>query len=50
MLAGEALKMDFFYFIVRILKQIVDLRKSDKLTKNYFHYFIRYIDFLLEEV
>ena len=27
------------------IKQIVDLRKSDKLTKNYFHYFIIYIDF-----
>ena len=26
------------------IKQIVDLRKSDKLTKNYFHYFIIYID------
>ena len=27
------------------IKQIVDLRKSDKLTKNYCHYFIIYIDF-----
>ena len=32
------------------IKQIVDLRKSDKLTKNYFHYFIIYLDFLLKEV
>ena len=30
------------------IKQIVDLRKSDKLTKNYFHYFIRYIVFFIE--
>ena len=27
------------------IKQIVDLRKSDKLIKNYFHNFIIYIDF-----